>query len=145
MSDGRLSRVDSFRARAWRDIHRREDVLALSSRAHRLLVGIVHGVLTPFNNAALTLGPATMARIGLLNKANAEAARAELVESGLLAVVTESRRGARTSYALSFLKYEVDPRNLPLEREVNLPPGREVTPQNFPPEREDFPPGREVL
>jgi len=99
---GRLSKTESFRARVWRDIQRRADVTTLSNRAHRLLVGIVHQVLTPFNNGVINLGPATMARLGMANKANAEDARGELINSKLLVVTAGGRRGARTSYALSF-------------------------------------------
>ena len=133
----RLTSFESFRARTWRDIQRRADVLALSNRAHRLLVGIIHQVLTPYNNGFINLGPATMARLGLTNKANAEKARADLMRAGLLVAMTEGKRGARTCYGLPFLRYEIDPRN--------RPPEREVTPQNLLPEQEDFPPHREVF
>lgn len=140
----RLTRPESFRARAWRDIQRRPDVATLSNRAHRLLVGIVHQVLTPYNNGAINLGPATMGRLGFTSKSNAECARGELINSRLLLTMTDGRRGARTYYALSFLPLALDARNLPLRGEVSLPPGGEVTPQNLPPGGEDLPLGGEV-
>jgi hypothetical protein len=105
----RLSAVESFRARTWRDIHHRQDAIALPNRAYRLLVGIVHVVLTPYNNGAITLGPATLRRLGMLNVAHGQDARDDLLAAGLLVTTTSPINGSSTHYALTFTPFTVEP------------------------------------
>jgi hypothetical protein len=133
----RLTREQSFRARAWRDIQDRKDVLALSNSAHRLLCSIVHKVLATGNNGALSLGPRTLATIGFGTKSHGEKARAELIAAKLLEAQLDGHAGTYTPFALTFL---------PITARVHrkLPPRRELTPKKLPPEREQLPPEREV-
>ncbi len=133
MSD-RLTANESFRARVWRNAHRREDVVALSHDAHRLLVGIVHLVLTPHNNSVLTLGPATMRRLGLPSRGGQVSAIHELITSNLLTSTTSGHQGRCTFYALTFLPLTIEGpriRNLSTAGQVNLSTDRQVPPQNL--------------
>ena len=104
MSD-RLSPLESFRAKAWRNLRRREDVHALSHRGRTLLEGIVHDILNPLNNGALTLGPATLRRFNLHGRGMQQETIAELLKAKLLRETTERQRRRCTRYLLPSLPW----------------------------------------
>ncbi len=130
---GRLTRTESFRARVWRDLFAQERVRTLPVGAFKLLAGVVFGVLTPFNNGVITLGPRTLARLGLSGRGGPRQALDELIAAGLLMRTSDQSPGAVAHFAVVTLPIVASARasNLTSSGQVNVTSSGQVTPKNL--------------